>query len=624
MPHGTAIRVPGRDADDYIEDLEDSFTDFERDQIEVIEASIEANGTIPPRVCVPGGSVDGVQVSDVSRARFRFELTSIADSSYDPVLFLGISSVDGNELGAHDTLLQVQRVEGTNIRKSRCLNRVSREIIFGIEKALREQLPTALRDQVLDQLSLDPAILFSRREHVSCETDADCDFTSPNGAVYQTAGGEWRGGRHRCLTRDAQRAGAIDPRLLTYVASLPQGDFCHFTIEPERFNVRPAGFEVVLLDSFNGDPQGAIVEENFFGDALKNALCLPERAGAPLRADFAARRTDRSNRFSFVGAVTVEAYLLQGVGTSSSLLQALRNSATWSLTLLACGMMMGCPKSTVPTDGGPSDARGDGPATDTDSGVDSGPNPLYPGPDTCSPHGEMACGCLGTSRRCDTCADRCPELTGCSTLAPLCFGADGNGYTDECLWSSFGGRPSFLYCASGDPCLVNPETMGGACIPVETCLALTTADPPVTVGNGGCRWSTGEPADVAPPSVACPETEPPFRSCGGSCGSDYCPPLRPFLGQREQMSCVGVNAERGYGICVYAQDYCLERDPDRNRFNLGGCDVVADAPCACLVMDHTLEPDQELGYFVELEACRAYAVAHPGSTKCVDADWSPL
>lgn len=90
------------------------------------------------------------------------------------------------------------------------------------------------------------------------------------------------------------------------------------------------------------------------------------------------------------------------------------------------------------------------------------------------------------------------------------------------------------------------------------------------------------------------------------------------------MSCVGVNAERGYGICVYTQHYCLESDPERNELRLGGCGVAAETPCACLVMDHTLEPDQELGYLVEVEACRAYAAAHPGSTKCVDADWSPL
>ncbi len=298
---GTRISTKRRDLDDYLEDLEDSFTEFERAQVEVIEASILANDSVPSRVCLPDGSIDGIQVEDIARAKFRFELTPSADRNEDSILLLGISSVDGHDLGAHDTLLDVSRVRVDNVASTGCLPFVQQRIVDNIRSTLREQLPTALRDQVLDQLSLDPAIFFPRREHVACETDADCDFTSANGAVYQTTDGEWRGGRHICRTRDAQRAGAIDPLLEFLVGAQQPGDFCHFTIEPERFNVRPSGFEVVLLDSFEGDPQGGIIEDNILGDLVRQALCLPDRAGAPLAWRRGPERSARPNQFSFTG-----------------------------------------------------------------------------------------------------------------------------------------------------------------------------------------------------------------------------------------------------------------------------------------------------------------------------------
>lgn len=166
----------------------------------------------------------------------------------------------------------------------------------------------------------------------------------------------------------------------------------------------------------------------------------------------------------------------------------------------------------------------------------------------------------------------------------------------------------------------------GVCVPVETCLELAAPDPPLmTLGTGECRWSTNEPVDSAPPSVPCPESTFPFLHCGGSCGSGFCPSMEMGIVQRDQMSCVGVNAERGYGICAYGEEYCLEGNPEANRWNLGGCGYERE-PCACLVMDENPEPEpgRERGFFVDLQTCRAYAAAHPGSTKCVDADWSPL
>lgn len=265
---------------------------------------------------------------------------------------------------------------------------------------------------------------------------------------------------------------------------------------------------------------------------------------------------------------------------------------------------------------------GCGPSHPVDAGVDAAVDardPRFPGPDTCSP--TAPCGCLGTSLRCD-CATPCPESSQCSPLAPICLGSDTADFIDTCGFRD----ESFTYCASGDPCLVRRGPRDeGVCIPVETCLELNAPDPPLmTLGTGECRWSTGESVDTAPPAVACPESTFPFLHCGGSCGSSFCPSIDNGIFQRDQMSCVGVNAERGSGICAYGEDYCLEDDPEANRWNLGGCGVIADAPCACLVMDHAPEPARELGFLVEMEACRAYAAAHPGSTKCVDADWSPL
>jgi len=87
--------------------------------------------------------------------------------------------------------------------------------------------------------------------------------------------------------------------LADLVNSQRPGRYCHVVIEPDRANVRPSGFEVVVSDVLSADPQGGLVIDSPVDVA--DTFCDPAREGGPIPFNLPPEQGAPPNQFSYVG-----------------------------------------------------------------------------------------------------------------------------------------------------------------------------------------------------------------------------------------------------------------------------------------------------------------------------------
>ncbi len=252
--------------------------------------------------------------------------------------------------------------------------------------------------------------------------------------------------------------------------------------------------------------------------------------------------------------------------------------------------------------------------------------PPRPAPDAavpCEQPGAEACGCLGGLRRCDGCEAACPPGTECVERLAVCVPAVLLDHVctvqvaGEVVGPTAGCGGDGTRACAGDPgdTLGLADPMRGVCVPWAYCAEVSAQGPPLSE-QVVCRASSGERVAGMPP-VDCPGA----RLEGVATCGPWCP--RPSCARGV---CVGVSAERGYGLC--AIDYCepVEQDPERRREELRRCAEEAGEPCACL------QPRGEVGvagrqpssFAVPARACEAYRRRYPDSVRCTDARGAPL
>jgi hypothetical protein len=175
-------------------------------------------------------------------------------------------------------------------------------------------------------------------------------------------------------------------------------------------------------------------------------------------------------------------------------------------------------------------------------------------------------------------------------------------------------------------------------MPVEYCLAVPDADPPL-VNDVKCVYSDGAELVTGPPPGECPFelSNPRAPFCGGACGRDrLCPEYRAFDTVETPSPCVGLSDDRSFGVCGYSRRRCVPDPPevtgaesigvyDANDLLLLTCELEMDEACVCMKTLPVPEPPAvEHGFAVPASACRTYAAHHPGLVECLDAAWNPI
>ncbi|NOY92066.1 MAG: hypothetical protein GXP55_12790, partial [Deltaproteobacteria bacterium] len=262
-------------------------------------------------VCDPGARMFfSLDSSDWTLRRHR-ELSG-RGTSHDTLLLLGLATMDGHDLGAHDTLARVLSVTienfhdgpGGNCNPGWVSHVRKRNITKSIKGALRNSLPLALNAAFMSGAVQEPNMAAGVDEWRDCSEDADCDFRARSadgaslGPAFQTADGQWRGARHVC--RQVPNSTRPDDRV------------CWPQIEIDRINVRPDGLEAVIEDDIDldvdpQDPQATFAM--FTPGPVRGQICsrvrpgLPDAPGPPaggyLRSDLPPNYQSR-NQFSFV------------------------------------------------------------------------------------------------------------------------------------------------------------------------------------------------------------------------------------------------------------------------------------------------------------------------------------
>jgi hypothetical protein len=258
----------------------------------------------------------------------------------------------------------------------------------------------------------------------------------------------------------------------------------------------------------------------------------------------------------------------------------------------------------------------------------------------CTGEDEALCGCIAGFRRCDTC-EGCPPNYWCNRVQ-VCRSRELSTFSDGCWFSV--DDPHGTYCATGMVCAVPSSLQGtedspflGSCLPLEYCLAVSDADPPLATPVK-CVYADGAVLVTGPPPGECPQADEDPRDpfCGGACGRErLCPWYEGDALDWGYGDCVGLSDDRSFGVCAYPRWRCLEdftviEVPDGtqfsgNEFALGRCEQAMGGPCACM---HTLPTPEasaaEHGFAVLESVCRTYASHHPGLVVCRDAWWNPL
>lgn len=242
------------------------------------------------------GGVAGVPSWPMLDMRMLSNLVPHDVSRVDDIIFVGLTSVEFDPadaldvsmgtFDAHDLIARVSTVDVSDVGGLDSVGFLPADCALArstIEQELEEQLadalPDGLRSAILELSTVDPVLATSDMTgpEVSCNAEAPledvCDYRNADGPAY--AGNTWRGGRHRCWTRDPNRgAASLLESASDLVAALPADDLCHIQLEPRRLNVRPDGVELVLLDGTD-DPQADFFEGSLLGET--GELCNPER-----------------------------------------------------------------------------------------------------------------------------------------------------------------------------------------------------------------------------------------------------------------------------------------------------------------------------------------------------------
>lgn len=267
-----------------------------------------------------------------------------------------------------------------------------------------------------------------------------------------------------------------------------------------------------------------------------------------------------------------------------------------SLTRLWPAMMLlGCFGSHGPDD-----------VTDSDGGRSS----------DCPPLGGMpTCG--------DRCEDRCPPDLSCDFSIGVC--APNDEYvrltregTDDT------GAGAMVYCLSGRLGVTGTEPNGsgwfeGSCVDQAVCDELLREG-----GDRVCRYSDRTPYEAGPPAE-CPSDVPNEFShyCGPGCGG--CEEFPdPFY--MTATSCIGVNEERGFGLCVFGSAHVCRRSvEERERFELlEGLSDMAYGRVVCMTQRLADGSWPDWGWFAFESGCRGYRSEFPDAIDCVDDDWRSI
>jgi len=150
--------------------------------------------------CDPGAQMFfSLEASDWTLRRHR-ELSG-RGASEDPLFLLGLATMDGHDLGAHDTVARVVSVNVENFHdgpNGNCnpgpVSHVrKRNIINSIKGKLRNSLPLALNAAFMSGAVQEPYMADADSQSWRpCSTDADCDFRArdafdvPIGPAFQT------------------------------------------------------------------------------------------------------------------------------------------------------------------------------------------------------------------------------------------------------------------------------------------------------------------------------------------------------------------------------------------------------------------------------------------------------
>ncbi|UJR83575.1 Hypothetical protein I5071_56430 [Sandaracinus amylolyticus] len=236
-----------------------------------------------------------------------------------------------------------------------------------------------------------------------------------------------------------------------------------------------------------------------------------------------------------------------------------------------------------------------------------------------------SCEVIAGYRTCDPlCDERCPRPSGCHAWLPVCVESSGDEVLGDNACALGEGRTK--YCRHGF-CAPRPgrEPYGAAsCISEELCHALSTPGSPL------CVYSDMTPLIDGPPDIdACPGPPGggPGGFCGGPCGE--CPP--PFRASEWPESafngCTGQSESRPIGVCttgINTSDCSREDGVIDRECRIPGTPWPESAVCGCMFFRVEGE-EQEVGWRVFEDSCRAYRDLFPGQVECYRTDiWEPL
>ncbi|MEM9192132.1 MAG: hypothetical protein AAGF12_23370 [Myxococcota bacterium] len=154
-------------------------------------------------------------------------------------------------------------------------------------------------------------------------------------------------------------------------------------------------------------------------------------------------------------------------------------------------------------------------------------------------------------------------------------------------------------------------------------------DDPAHEEFGTCFYSDLSLYENGPPEGgSCPAFEDELTGfCGGPCGEGPCPVAEILRGlpaiepSRLEVSCVGMNEERGFGVCSFEATNACARGASWSVVEV--CPLFGRT-CTCMVQRGPDRVLQDAGFAMSLEACLAYRAEFPEGVECVDQDWQPL
>jgi hypothetical protein len=222
---------------------------------------------VEERACLAGAEFDLPNFGLVSAeeiADFRMRADYSGDAGDQHVL-LGIATVRGRAVAAHDTLVRVRSLDVE--LEAKCIQSRRERIRDMLVDTFRQAFVTGLSAGFRDALVLDPVHVTQPDEEpqfIQCNSDQDCSALN-DAPAFALPEGRWRGVRHRCLKRDPDRY--PDALSIFVRPSRDEEFYCHPVIEPDHVNVRPDGLQLVVSTA-ESDPQQSMLTSTPAGFAF--------------------------------------------------------------------------------------------------------------------------------------------------------------------------------------------------------------------------------------------------------------------------------------------------------------------------------------------------------------------